>query len=161
MELGGNGQLQAWFKKCHTENSALEMKYRTKAATLYRENLRAAADDDLASGAAGGAGWGGGEEGGRSRSRSPERAPVSGKGKVKGKGKDRDKSKGRIFAAAERAAAESLAREVCASYCLVFCSCMRVSCQSMQQAIRGSLVEPSPAPLLLRSGQWALVSVDV
>ncbi|CAN0573617.1 unnamed protein product, partial [Ectocarpus sp. 12 AP-2014] len=39
MELGGNGQLQAWFTKCQTENSALEMKYRTKAATLYREKL--------------------------------------------------------------------------------------------------------------------------
>lgn len=50
MELGGNGQLQAWFTKCRTENSALEMKYRTKAATLYRENLRVAADEDLASG---------------------------------------------------------------------------------------------------------------
>eukprot|EP00752_Nemacystus_decipiens_P006836 g6138.t1 len=103
MELGGNGQLRAWFNKCQTENSALEMKYRTKAATLYRENLRAAAEDDLASDAAGGAGWGGGE----GSARSPERAPVSGKGK----GKDKDKSKGRIFAAAERAAAETLARE--------------------------------------------------
>ncbi|CAN0406049.1 unnamed protein product, partial [Hapterophycus canaliculatus] len=47
MELGGNGQLRAWFKKCRAENSALEMKYRTKAATLYRENLRAAADEEL------------------------------------------------------------------------------------------------------------------
>ena len=36
MELGGNEQLRAWFAKCKTENSALEMKYRTKASTLYR-----------------------------------------------------------------------------------------------------------------------------
>lgn len=36
MELGGNGQLRAWFIKCQTENSEVEMKYRTKAATLYR-----------------------------------------------------------------------------------------------------------------------------
>eukprot|EP00903_Cladosiphon_okamuranus_P011927 g11203.t1 len=107
MELGGNGQLRAWFKKCQTENSALEMKYRTKAATLYRENLRAAAEDDLASGASGG--WAGGEE--SARSRSPEQAPVSRMGKDKGKGKGKGKVKGRIFAAAERAAAESLARE--------------------------------------------------
>lgn len=100
MELGGNGQLRAWFKKCQTENSALEMKYRTRAATLYREHLRAAADDDLASGkeegeGGGGRGGGGGET---ARSRSPERAPVLGKG--------------RIFEAAERAAATDLAREV-------------------------------------------------
>lgn len=36
MELGGNAQLRAWFAKCRTENSQLEMKYRTKASTLYR-----------------------------------------------------------------------------------------------------------------------------
>ncbi|CAM9589136.1 unnamed protein product, partial [Scytosiphon promiscuus] len=99
MELGGNGQLRAWFKKCHTENSALEMKYRTKAATLYRDNLRAAADDDLASGARRGGGGGGGGRG--ESAMSPERAPAP--------------SKGRIFAAAERAAASDLAREEAAA----------------------------------------------
>lgn len=130
MELGGNGQLRAWFKKCHTENSALEMKYRTKAATLYRDNLRAAADDDLASGAAGGEGGGGG---GGVTARSPERAPVSGKGK----------GKGRIFVAAERAAADNLAREVRAAWIFVcFCSCMR-DCLSNQQNAEGRLCSRS------------------
>ncbi|CAM9637005.1 unnamed protein product, partial [Ectocarpus sp. 4 AP-2014] len=84
MELGGNGQLQAWFSKCQTENSALEMKYRTKAATLYREKLRVAADEDLASGE-------------RQAAGELQGAPGS--------------RKGRIFAAAERAAASSLAQE--------------------------------------------------
>ncbi|CAB1104456.1 unnamed protein product [Ectocarpus sp. CCAP 1310/34] len=84
MELGGNGQLHAWFTKCQTENSALEMKYRTKAATLYREKLRVAADEDLASGGGQAAGELQGARGSR---------------------------KGRIFAAAERAAASSLAQE--------------------------------------------------
>lgn len=36
MELGGNEQLRSWFAHCQTGNSALEVKYRTKAATLYR-----------------------------------------------------------------------------------------------------------------------------
>ncbi|CAM9594097.1 unnamed protein product, partial [Choristocarpus tenellus] len=36
MELGGNAQLQGWFERCCTQNSVVEMKYRTKAATLYR-----------------------------------------------------------------------------------------------------------------------------
>ncbi|CAM9856544.1 unnamed protein product, partial [Discosporangium mesarthrocarpum] len=47
MELGGNKQLRDWFRKCQTENSALEMKYRTKAATLYREKLQVAAEAEL------------------------------------------------------------------------------------------------------------------
>lgn len=169
MELGGNGQLRAWFKKCQTENSALEMKYRTKAATLYRENLCAAADGDLASGEGEGAagGEGGGEE--TETARSPEQAPVSGKAKAKG----------RIFAAAERAAADNLAREVCV-FCFVlfgyFCSCRR-ACHLSQHATRHSLrgrlysnlgweilsiansAESCRKPLVLplQSGQWALI----
>eukprot|EP00904_Undaria_pinnatifida_P004192 jgi/Undpi1/13774/HiC_scaffold_9.g03425.m1 len=89
MELGGNGQIQAWFEKCQTENSALEMKYRTKAATLYRYIcFHVVRRGELREG---------GEEAVRSRSGSRGRARAS--------------SKGRIFAAAEKAAATDLARE--------------------------------------------------
>ncbi|KAG5192300.1 hypothetical protein JKP88DRAFT_153122, partial [Tribonema minus] len=39
LKLGGNAQLHSWLTRCKVQNSAIEVKYRTKAATLYREKL--------------------------------------------------------------------------------------------------------------------------
>jgi hypothetical protein len=53
--LGGNRQLHGWFIKCGVHRSDIEMKYVSKAATMYRKTLAEAVKDTVAGGAE--AGW--------------------------------------------------------------------------------------------------------